>query len=190
MAQDHQGLPATSLLLVATALLLFGAGGGLVGYVAGERHGQERAAATLHTLGAEWDSHRDRAQDRFDEAIGAAAARLEDAAVDLKAQVSMYHGCGAICSTIAHQFGTELLRARDAIRKAELGPLPAWEEALRQSGGAIRWNASAATGELTGAYSSSTVIVTVGLLCATVTLCFGIACFTLLKLRATEGKAA
>jgi hypothetical protein len=189
MNHPQEGLPATSLLLVATALLLFGVGGGLVGYVAGERQGQARAAATIHVLGTQWDSHRTEAQNRFEGAIGEVAVRLERAAADLRSQVSMYHGCGAICSAIANQFGTELLHARDAIEKVELAPLADWEEILPRGGGPIEQRTPAAI-ELTGAYSNSTVILAVGLLCATVALCFGIACFTLLKLRTTGAEAA
>lgn len=134
MAQDRDRRPATSLFLIVPALLLFGVGGGLVGYGLGERQGEQRAKAVLHLVGAEWNGHRDDARKRLDEAIGDAAARLEHAAVDLKAQVSMYHGCGAICSAIGSQFSAELLRARDRIKKVELASLPDWETALRHSG--------------------------------------------------------
>src|SRR5690348_9804148 len=115
MAQYREGFPATSLILFATALLLFGAGGGLVGYVTGERQGEARAAAIIQVLGTQWDRHRADAEERFQEAVGDAGARLEKAAADLKSQVSMYHGCGGICGAIANQFGDELLHARDTI---------------------------------------------------------------------------
>jgi hypothetical protein len=195
MAHRQDGLPATSLLLLATALLLFGVGGGLVGYMAGERQGERRAAVIVQALGRLWETQRGEAKDRFDGAIGNAAALLEKAAADLKAEVSMYHGCGAICGAIAHQFSEELLHARDAIKKVELPPLANWKDALRQDGisidvdaGPADQNAPAATVKLEEAYSNSTVIAVVALLGATVALCFGIACFTVLKLRAAGSK--
>src|SRR5689334_18385971 len=189
MAQYREGFPATSLLLFATALLLFGAGGGLVGYVTGERHGEVRAAAIIQVLGTKWDRHRADAKERLQESIGDAGARLEKAAADLKSQVSMYHGCGGICGAIANQFSTELLHARDSIEKVEFAPLASWEDALRQGGIPIEQRASAPTIELSGGYSNATVITLAGLLCATVALCFGIACITLVKLRDTGAKA-
>ncbi|WP_162917181.1 hypothetical protein [Dongia deserti] len=189
MALDQEGLPARSLLLLATALLLFGIGSGLVGYMAGERHSEQHAAAAIHAFGVRWDSDRGDAQVRFDEAIGDAAERLEKAAANLRARVSIYHGCGAICGAIAKQFGDELLRARDVISKVELTPLPNWRDVLQESAVPLAQDALPSTGQLTGAYSSSTVIVAIGLLCATVALCFGLACFTLLKLRGAGTEA-
>jgi hypothetical protein len=190
MAQNREVFPATSLVLFATALLLFGAGGGLVGYVTGERHGEARAVAIIQVLGTQWDRHRANAKERFQEAIGNAGAQLEKAAADLKSQVSMYHGCGGICGAIANQFSTELLHARDSIQKDELAPLANWEDALRQGGIPIQQRASAATIELGGGYSNATVMTLAGLLCATVVLCVGIACVALVKLRASGAKAA
>ncbi len=183
MSHRQEGLPATSLFLLATALLLFGVGGGLVGYMAGERQGEQRAAAIVHALGEHWETHRADAESRFESAVGDAAALLEKAASDLKAEVSMYHGCGAICNAIAYQFGTELLHASDAIKKKKLTPLADWQDALRQSGIPLEADANAAEVELQGSYSKSTVIAAMALLSATVALCFGIACFTILKLR-------
>ena len=151
--------------------------------MAGERHGERRAAVIVQALGGLWETQRSEAKDRFDGAIGSAAALLEKAAADLKAQVSMYHGCGAICGVIAHQFSEELLHARDAIQKTELTPLADWKNALQQGG--IPVDAGAADGvRVEAAFSGATVIAAIALLCATVALCFGIACVTVLNLRA------
>lgn len=189
MARYREGFPATSLILFATALLLFGAGGGLVGYVTGVRHGEARAAAIVQVLGTQWDRHRSDAKEHFQAAIGDAGARLEKAATELRSEVSMYHGCGGICDAIANQFSTELLHARDSIGKVELAPLANWEDALRQGGIPIVQKAAAATIALDSGYSNAAVITLVGLLCGTVTLCFGIACVALVKLRATGTKS-
>ncbi|HEV8390932.1 MAG TPA: hypothetical protein VGQ35_13865 [Dongiaceae bacterium] len=189
MSDRQEGLPATSLFLLATALLLFGVGGGLVGYMVGERHGESRANTIVGALAVQWDASRADGASRFDEAIGSAVARLEKAAADLKAEVSMYHGCGAICNAIAYQFGEELLHARDAVRKIEPPTLPQWSEALRQGGIPIEAGTdpsarSAVDVQLTGRFSRSAVIAAVALLSATVAACFGMACATVLKLRA------
>ena len=190
MAQYREGLPATSLILFATALLLFGAGGGLVGYVTGERLGEARTAATIQVFGTQWNEHRADAKVRFQEAIGDAGARLEKAAADLRSQVSMYHGCGGICGAIANQFSTELLHARDSIEKVEFAPLANWEDALPQDGIPIEQRASGATIELGGGYSNATMVTLVGLLCVTAALCFGMACITLVKLRPDAARVA
>jgi len=184
MVHRQEGLPATSLFLLATALLLFGVGGGLVGYMAGERQGEQRAAAIIHALGEHWEAQRGDAKSRFQGAVLDAAALLEKAAANLKAEVSMFHGCGAICNAIAYRFGEELLHARDALKKSELAPLTDWKDALRQSGIPVDAETGTTVVELEKAFSKSTVIVAIALLCATVALCFGAACLTVLKLRA------
>jgi len=190
MSNRRDGLPATSLFLLATALLLFGVGGGMVGYLAGERTGEQRAAAIVDVLGQRWEAHRGDAKSRYAGAIADAATVLEKAASDLKAEVSMYHGCGAICNVIAYQFGTELLHARDAIRKSEFAPPPDWKDVVQESGISVEGDAGKAAAELQGAYSRSTVIIAIALVCATVALCFGMACVTVLKLRtAGSGKS-
>ncbi len=123
MSDRQEGLPTSSLVLLATALLLFGIGGGLVGYMVGERHGEQRATAIASALGETWDAHRGEAASKLGGAIGTAAAQLEKAAADLKAEVSMFHGCGNICGAIAYQFSEELLRARDGIKQVQLASL-------------------------------------------------------------------
>ncbi|HET6160675.1 MAG TPA: hypothetical protein VFE34_20180 [Dongiaceae bacterium] len=183
MSHRQEGLPATSLFLLATALLLFGVGGGLVGYMAGERQGEQRAAIIVRMAGNQWEAYRGDARSRFGGAIGEASTLLEKAAADLKAEVSMYHGCGAICNVIAYQFGEELLHTRDKLRKTELPALTDWKSALQQGG--VPLDTDATTGAaLAERFSRTTVIVCIALLCTTVALCFGIACFTVLKLRA------
>jgi hypothetical protein len=189
MTQRQEGLPATSLFLLAAALLLFGFGGGLVGYMAGERHGEQRADAIAGALSDRWEALHGDAANRFDDAIGSAAGLLEKSAADLKAEVSMYHGCGGLCNVIAHQFGEELLHARDAIRKTEPPALASWGDVLRESGLPLEAEtdataASEAGVRLAGRFSSSTVVVAIALLCVTVAACFALACFTMLKLRA------
>jgi len=184
MSNRRDGLPATSLFLLATALLLFGVGGGMVGYVAGERTGEQRAAAIVDVLGQRWEAYRGDAKSRYAGAIADAGTVLEKAASDLKAEVSMYHGCGAICNVIAYQFGTELLHARDAINKSELAPLMDWKAVVQESGIPVDADTGKAEVKLAGAYSKSTVIGAIALLCATVALCFAMACVTVLKLRA------
>jgi hypothetical protein len=189
MTQRQEGLPAASLLLLAAALLLFGFGGGLVGYMAGERHGEQRADAITGALADRWEALHGDAANRFDDAIGSAAGLLEKSAADLKAEVSMYHGCGGLCNVIAHQFGEELLHARDAIRKTEPPALASWGDVLRESGLPLEAEtdataASEAGVRLAGRFSSSTVVVAIALLCVTVAACFALACFTMLKLRA------
>ncbi|HET6622235.1 MAG TPA: hypothetical protein VFG64_20005 [Dongiaceae bacterium] len=189
MTQRQEGLPATSLFLLAAALLLFGFGGGLVGYMAGERHGEQRADAIAAALADRWEALHGDAANRFGDAIGSAAGMLEKSAADLKAQVSMYHGCGGLCSVIAHQFGEELLHARDAIRKTEPPTLASWSDVLRQSGipaeaGTDAAAASQGDVRLASRFSGSAVIAAIALLCGTVAACFALACFTVLKLRA------
>jgi hypothetical protein len=191
MTPRQEGLPAASLLLLAAALLLFGFGGGLVGYMAGERQGEERANVIAGMLADRWEALRGDAANRFDDAIASAAGTLENSAADLKAEVSMYHGCGGLCTVIAHQFGEELLHARDAIRKTEPPTLASWGDVLRQSGLAVEAGTGAPAAPETGVrlasgYSGSTIIVAVALLCVTDAACFAFACFTLLKLRAQE----
>src|SRR6185295_13959967 len=138
----------------------FGIGGGLVGYMVGERHGEERAAAIAGALGQTWDAHRGEAASKLDGAIGTAAAQLEKAAADLKAEVSMFHGCGNICGAIAYQFSEELLRARDGIKKVQLASLAGWESVLQDSGIPIDAESAANAGpvEPAGMFSRSTVI--------------------------------
>lgn len=189
MTQRQEGLPAASLLLLAAALLLFGFGGGLVGYMAGERHGEQRADAIAGVLADRWDALRGDAANWFDDAVGSAAGQLEKSAADLRAEVSMYHGCGGLCNVIAHQFGEELLHARDAIRNTEPPTLASWGEVLRESGlpleGGTNDTAASRSGvQLASRFSSSTVIAAIALLCVTVAACFALACFTMLKLRA------
>jgi hypothetical protein len=188
MSHRQEGLPATSLFLLAAALLLFGFGGGLVGYMAGERHGEMRAGAIAGALADRWETLRGDAATRFDDATGSAAGLLEKSAADLKAEVSMYHGCGGICNVIAHQFGEELLHARDAIRKTEPPTLASWSDVLRQSGipAEAGTDATAASQDirLASRFSGPTVIAAIALLCITVAACFALACFTMLKLRA------
>jgi hypothetical protein len=87
----------------------------------------------------------------------------------------MHHGCGAICGAIANQLDAELLRPRDAIKQIEFAPRPTWQDIFLESRALIF-----------GAAREVTLIVAIGLLCATVALCFGLACFRLLKLHATE----
>lgn len=189
MTNRQEGLPATSLILLAAALFLFGIGGGLVGYMVGERHGEARADAIVRVLGDQWEVHRGAAKSRFETAIGDVAARLEKAAADLKAEVSMYHGCGAICNVIAYQFGEELLHARDAVRKTEVPALADWDDTLRQGGipvdaaSAPDQGDAAAAVRLEGRFPASMLIVAITLLSTTVALCFGVACYTVLKLR-------
>jgi hypothetical protein len=189
-------MPATSLILLAGALLLFGIGGGLVGYMVGERHGEARADAIVRVLGDQWEAHRGAAKSRFESAIGDVAARLEKAAADLKAEVSMYHGCGAICNVIAYQFGEELLHARDAVRKTELPALADWGDTLRQGGipvdaaSAPDQSGAAAAVQLVGRFPASALIAAITLLSTTVALCFGFACYTVLKLRITNAGSA
>lgn len=189
MSDRQEGLPAASLLLLAAALLLFGFGGGLVGYMAGERHGEQRADALAGALADRWEALRGDAANRFDDAIGSAAALLEKSAADLKAEVSMYHGCGGLCNVIAHQFGEELLHARDAIRKTEPPTLAGWGDVLRESGLPVEPRTDSAAASETGVqlasrFSSPAVIAAIVLLCVTVAACFALACFTMLKLRA------
>jgi hypothetical protein len=139
-------------------------------------------------VGAQWDLHRDAADDRFAAAVSEAAALLEKAVVDLKAQVSMYHGCGAICHSIAYQFGEEVLRVSDTIKTIEPESIADWTDVLRASG--TPTDHSATPMEATLLPAGPNVPALVALLCATVVLCFGIACFTLLKLRgAPAGRA-
>jgi hypothetical protein len=192
MSDRQEGLPTSSLILLAVALLLFGFGGGLVGYMVGERHGEQRAAAIASTLGKAWDAHRGDAASTLDGAIATAAAQLEKAAADLKAEVSMFHGCGNICGAIAHQFSEELLRARDGIKQVELASLAGWEGVLRESGIPVDLESEASAGRVApaGMFSRSTVIGAITVLCATVAVCFWLACFTVLKLRIGVGGAA
>ena len=196
MSDRQEGLPTTSLILLAGALLLFGIGGGLVGYMVGERHGEERAGAIVRVLGDQWEVHRGAAKSRFEGAIGDVAARLEKAAADLKAEVSMYHGCGAICNVIAYQFGEELLHARDAVRKTEPPALARWDDTLREGGipldaaGASDLSDPAAAVQLKGRFPASALIAGIALLSITVALCFGLACYTVLKLRIASARSA
>jgi hypothetical protein len=148
-----------------------------------------RAGAIAGALADRWETLRGDAATRFDDAIGSAAGLLEKSAADLKAEVSMYHGCGGLCNVIAHQFGEELLHARDAIRKTEPPALASWGDVLRESGLPLEGEtdataASEAGVRLAGRFSSSTVVVAIALLCVTVAACFALACFTMLKLRA------
>ncbi|MEZ5832008.1 MAG: hypothetical protein R3D05_12595 [Dongiaceae bacterium] len=186
MAQRHEGLPATSLFLFATALLLFGVGGGLMGYMVGDRHGERHAIAIVGAVGTYWDAHRADAKSSFDGAIDNAATLLDKAASDLKAEVSMYHGCGAICDSIANQFAAEVLHARDLIRNVELAPLADWKGALDKSGVPLAADTGITNADLKSGVSGTMAIGAIALLCATVALCFGIACATVVKLRARE----
>lgn len=189
MSDRQEGLPATSLFLLVTALFLFGIGGGLVGYMIGHRDGEARADGIIGTLVIRWEGLHDEATGEFDRAIDNVGARLEKAAADLKAEVAMYHGCGAICSVIAYQFGEELLHTRDAVKKTEPPSLPAWADVLTQSGLPVETgsdpSASApADVQLKSKFSRSSVLAAVALLSAAAAACFGMACVTILKLRA------
>jgi hypothetical protein len=187
MTQRQEGLPATSLFLLAAALLLFGIGGGLVGYMVGERHGEQRAGAIIATLGDRWETLRGDSKSRFDGAIASVAAQLEKGVADIKAEVSMYHGCGAICNVIAYQFGEDILHTRDAVKETAAPTLPSWGETLEQSDIPLEAGTTpASSAELSGTFSKSTVIVGIALLCATVALCFGFACLTVLRLRTSN----
>lgn len=190
MTHPQDGLPATALILLATALLLFGAGGGLVGYMAGERQGEQRATAVVQVLGAQWDAERGKAQEQFKAALGDTAARLEKSVGDIRAQIAMYHGCGSICAAVAYQFGEEVLRARDDIGKTQLAPLADWNAVLRGSGITLEEDATEAPIELGSTHSKTVLLGLVAALCVTVILCFGLACFTILKLRAAMAQRA
>lgn len=181
MVQDRESLPATSMVLLAGALFLFGIGGGLVGYMIGERNGEQRAVAVSGILGAAWEAHRSDAESRFVRAMDEAAATLAKSAAGLRAQVSMYHGCGGICAAIANQFGDELEHAGQALKRRALPPLPAWRDML---GGGAGGNATQQRAPADAAFSTSAVLAGIALVCGTVLLCFGIACVTLLRLRA------
>ena len=192
MVQRQEGLPASSLFALAAALFLFAVGGGLVGYMVGERQGEQRAAAIAAALTDRWEQYRGDATARLEAATGAAAARLEKAVADIRTEVSMYHGCGAICSVIAYQFGEELLHARDDIVKDQPALLPDWREALKLSAIPIAMDTIESTGSsvtLEVAYSGTTLIIAIALLCATVVLCFAIAGLTVMKLRAANDPA-
>jgi hypothetical protein len=162
-------------------MLLFGIGGGLTGFAVGERQGEQRAAAIAGALSESWDASRIRARDQFGSAIGAAASRLEKAASDIRAQVSMYHGCGSICGAIANRFGEELLLARAEIGRIELTPPADWNTAVGETGG----NAAL---QPNGLYSNTALIAVAGMLCVAAALCFAIACHAIAKMRdvATE----
>ena len=183
MSDRQEGVPTSSLVLLATALLLFGIGGGLVGYMVGERHGEQRAAAIAGALGQTWDAHRGEAVSTLNSAVATASAQLEKAAADLRAEVSMYHGCGNICGAIAYQFSEELLRARDGIKQVQVASLSGWENVLRESGIPVGAGTGAGQASVAAAYSRSTVIGAITLLCVTVAGCVWLACFTVLKLR-------
>lgn len=176
MIQDRESLPTISMVLLAGALVLFGIGGGLVGYMIGERNGEQRAVAISGILGTTWEAHRSDAAGRFAHAMDETAVALAKSAADLRAQVSMYHGCGGICAAIANQFGDELEHAGQALKKRALPPLPTWQDML--GGGAAQDGPRS-----DAAFSASAVLAAVGLICGTVVLCFGIACVTLLRLR-------
>jgi hypothetical protein len=179
MLQDRESLPTTSMVLLAGALFLFGIGGGLVGYMIGERNGEQRAVAITAVLGATWETHRGDAASRFAQAMDETAAALGKSAADLRAQVSMYHGCGGICAAIANQFGDELEHAGQALKKRALPPLPSWQDMLGGGGGSATQDSARAD----ATFSTSAVLAAVALICGTVVLCFGIACVTLLRLR-------
>jgi len=186
MGHRQEGLPAASLLVLTAALLLFGIGGGLVGYMVGERDGEQRANAIAQVIGERWDEYRENAKTQFKQVTVATATRLEQAVTDIRTEVSMYHGCGAICTVIAYQFGEEVLHARDDITKSEITTLTDWRDVLQRSGivlapGTIEQIDAGAPIE--APYSKSTLIVAIALLSTTVAVCFGIASFTILKLR-------
>ncbi|MGH6893091.1 MAG: hypothetical protein ACREEP_12605 [Dongiaceae bacterium] len=192
---------AAALTLLAAALILIGAGGTLVGYMIGERQGERRAtnhqAAMVNTLGTEWETYGSKAKQHFERTTDQLADALTNSATQLRAEVSMYHGCGGICTVIAYQFGQELVHASDSMRKAELPLLPEWGDAL------ARATASSADSETVGsaadlsplkdvgedlAFSESSVRAALTLICGTIVVCFGIACFTALKLQSATGE--
>jgi hypothetical protein len=178
MLQDRESLPTTSMALLAGALFLFGIGGGLVGYMIGERNGEQRAVAITGILEATWEAQRSEAATRFELAMDETAAALGKSAADLRAQVSMYHGCGGICAAIANQFSDELVHAGQRLQARALPPVPAWQDVVGRS------TSGAPDGPPTdAAFSTSAVLAAVALICGTVVLCFGIACVTLLRLR-------
>ena len=193
MVHRQEGLPSASLFVLTAALFLFGIGGGLVGYMIGERDGEQRANAIVQVLGERWDEYREQAKTQFKQATAVTATRLEKAVADIRSEVSMYHGCGAICTVIAYQFGEEVLHARDDIAKGELTTLMDWREGVRQSGVPLAPEAIADATSGTSiepAYSSTTLVIAITLLSTTVALCFGIAAFTILKLRLANTNSA
>lgn len=165
----------------------------MTGVRQGERRMAEHQATIIGALGAEWEIYRSNVKQHFEQTTGRLANALENGASQLRAEVSMYHGCGAICTAIGHQFGQELVHAGDSMRKAELPLLPEWKVALARAAGAAdiemvdRATESPSSpldrGRIDVTFSESSARAAIALICGTIVLCFGIACFTLLRLQ-------